>query len=118
MPTLTLTLPRPHPAQRAILQGTRRFNVLACGRRFGKTTFGEHRLLEPLLAGYPVAWFAPTYKYLSEVWRDFVRLLRPGIRYKNRSEYRIELITNGSIEFWSLQDPDAGRSRKYRRVVI
>jgi hypothetical protein len=77
-----------------------------------------------MLDGLPVAWFAPTYKYLSQAWRDFIRLLTPRhgqpklIRYKNRSEYRIELITGGSIEFWSLQDPDAGRSRKYQRVVV
>jgi len=28
------------------------------------------------------------------------------------------LITGGVVEFWSLEDPDAGRSRKYRRVVV
>src|SRR5689334_10931459 len=100
MPTLTLSLPRPHPAQREILAGTRRFNTIACGRRFGKTTFGIHRLVGPLLDGYPVAWFAPNYKYLWEVWRDVIKLLRPVILGKpNKSEKRIELITGGSIEF-------------------
>ena len=36
----------------------------------------------------------------------------------DKTERRIELITGGVIEFWSLVDPDAGRSRKYKRVVI
>lgn len=116
--TLTVRLPRPHPRQAEILASPARFRVLACGRRFGKTVYGQHRLIGPALAGKPVAWFAPSYKYLSEAWRDFVRVLKPVIARSNASEKRLELITGGSIEFWSLQDPDAGRSRKYARVVI
>jgi phage terminase large subunit-like protein len=98
--------------------GTKRFNVLACGRRFGKTVYGEHRLVPPMLAGHPVAWFAPRFKYLNEVWRDFRRTLLPVTSHKNEQERRIELITGGSIDFWSLEDPDSGRGRKYKRVVI
>lgn len=79
---------------------------------------GIDRCVRPMLDGFPVAWFAPNYKYLAQAWRDFVRLLKPIIRYKNRSEWRIELITGGSIEFWTLLDPDSGRSRKYKRVVV
>jgi hypothetical protein len=72
----------------------------------------------PALEGYPVGWFAPSYKYLSEAWRDFIRILRPVIASDNFTEKRIELITGGVIDFWSLDDPDAGRSRKYKRVTI
>jgi hypothetical protein len=116
--TLTITLPRPHRSQAEILAAPARFRVLACGRRFGKTVYGQHRLVPPALAGKPVGWFAPSYKYFSEAWRDFHRALRPVIARSNATEKRIELITGGSIEFWSLTDPDAGRSRKYARVVI
>jgi hypothetical protein len=96
----------------------RRFNAVCCGRRFGKTVMGVNRLVPPALEGFPVAWFAPTYKYLTEVWRDFSRILRPVTRHINKTERRIELITGGVIEFWSMEDEDAGRSRKYKRVVI
>ncbi len=72
-----------------------------------------------MLDGLPVAWFAPNYKYLNQVWRDFVKLLKPITAGKpNKQEKRIELITGGSIEFWTLNDPDAGRSRKYFRIVV
>jgi hypothetical protein len=71
-----------------------------------------------MLEGYPTAWFAPTYKYLTDVWRDFERVLKPVTRDLSKQERRIELVTGGSVECWSLEDPDAGRSRKYRRVVI
>lgn len=111
-------MPRPHPGQLRILREAKRFNAVACGRRFGKTTLGLHRLSEPALAGHPVAWFAPTFKYLAEAWREFNRVLRPVISKKNETERRIELVTGGVLDFWSLEDPDAGRSRKYKRVAI
>ncbi len=118
MATVTIRLSRPHPKQAEILASPARFRVLACGRRFGKTVYGLHRLVRPALDGRPVAWFAPSYKYLGEVWRDFGRALKPVIARTNRTEGRIELITGGSIEFWSLEDEDAGRSRKYAHVVV
>jgi hypothetical protein len=118
MPTVTITLPRPHPAQLQILRECKRFNAIACGRRFGKTTLGLHRISEPALAGYPVGWFAPTYKYLKEAWREFARYLAPVISRKSETDGRIELVTGGSLEFWTLKDEDAGRSRKYKRIAI
>lgn len=92
--------------------------MVACGRRFGKTAFGVDRLASVALDGWPVAWFAPNYKYLSEAYRDFLRLLRPVVSRQSTTDKRIELVTGGVIEFWSLEDPDAGRSRKYKRVCI
>jgi len=35
-----------------------------------------------------------------------------------KQERRIVLITGGTIEFWSLDTADPGRSRKYARVII
>jgi hypothetical protein len=96
-----------------------RFNVVNCGRRFGKTILGQNRLVPVALESHPTAWFAPAYKYLYEVWDWFVKTLEPVTAKANKSEQRIELITGGIVEFWSLKDnPDAGRSRKYKRVVI
>jgi phage terminase large subunit-like protein len=117
-PSITLTLPRPHKAQWQIIKGLKRFNVVCCGRRFGKTTLGINRLVGPALEGYPVGWFAPGYKYMLEAWRDFTRVLRPVTARVNSTERRIELVTGGVVDFWTLEDEDAGRSRKYKRVAI
>lgn len=95
-----------------------RFNVVDCGRRWGKTQLGIIRLSAPALEGKPAAWFAPEYKYLDDAWRDFNRCLKPAIRSSNATSRRIELVTGGSIEFWTLDDPDAGRSRKYAAAAI
>lgn len=118
MPTISLTLPRPHSAQRLVLDEAKRFNILACGRRWGKTTLGADRLARPALEGFPVGWFSPTYKMLGEVWRFYRRLLEPVTATKSEQDHRIDLITGGVIEFWSLDRPDVARGRKYQRVVI
>jgi phage terminase large subunit-like protein len=118
MKTVTLILPRLHRGQRKVVDEARRFNVLACGRRFGKSTLGEDRIIHPALDGYPTAWFSPTYKMLSEIWRDLQTRLRGVTKYTNMQERRIELVTGGSIEMWSLDKPDVARGRKYKRVVI
>lgn len=118
MPTLTLILPRPHEAQRAILASTARWRVTCAGRRFGKSTLAINRLVGPALEGFPVAYFSPTYGMLTEVWREFARVLRPVLRRTNAQEHRMELVTGGVLDMWSLDTPDVARGRKYRRIGI
>ena len=84
----------------------------------GKLLLGFTALSVLRLAGKPVGWFAPSYKYLKEAWRDFSKVLSPIITAKNETEYRIELITSGTLEFWTLEDVDSGRGRKYQRIGI
>jgi hypothetical protein len=96
----------------------RRFNVLSCGRRWGKTTFGIDTAAHPALAGFPVAWFGPTYKNIADTWRQLVQVLRPVTVRKLETEHRLELITGGTIEMWSLDKDDVARGRKYRMVVV
>jgi predicted phage terminase large subunit-like protein len=110
-----------HGGQLAILNGKARFKVASCGRRFGKTMLAiEWLALVPggALDGFPVAVFAPTYKLLMDVWTDMEQTLRPVIRKANRTEMRIDLVTGGKLDFWTLEDQDAGRGRKYARLVI
>ncbi|MDY0274787.1 MAG: phage terminase large subunit [Desulfomicrobium sp.] len=110
-----------HPGQESILEGKTRFKTIAAGRRFGKTLLACNWLgLMPgsAMSGKPVGFFAPTYKLLLDVWTDMERVLRPVTRKANKTEMRIELITGGRIDFWTLEDQDAGRGRKYARIVI
>lgn len=101
-----------------MLREARRYNVAACGRRFGKSTLAIELLSRPALEGQPVGYFAPTYKLLSELWRWLDMTLRPVMQRANATDKRIELITGGVIECWTLEDSNAGRSRKYARAVI
>ena len=114
-------LPRPHDAQQVILREAKRYNVLACGRRFGKTTLGGNLLSDPVLKdGLPCAWFAPTYRLLEEAYNDHKRIYQPVIRRAVQTPApRIELITGAAIDYWTLDDPSTvARGRKYKRVII
>jgi len=71
-----------------------------------------------LLAGYPVGGFFPTYKMLSETWRQFIDVFAPIRNNKNEQEHRLELVTGGVLEMWSLDAADTARGRKYKRVFI
>src|SRR5690606_16562371 len=93
------------------------FNVLNCGRRFGKTALGIHRLT-PALHGDPVAWFSPTYKMLEEVWRETKHSFAEVIARPSEAQKRLELVTGGVIDMWSLDRADSVRGRKYKRVII
>ena len=95
----------------------KRFNVANCGRRFGKSMLSVNLLSETAIDGYPAGYFAPTYKLLEGTYRECLSALEPIISRKHDNQF-IELKTGGSIEFWSLDNPQAGRSRKYKTVII
>lgn len=117
---LPVDLPALYATQQQIKDEGKRFNVLDIGRRAGKTFLGVHLAVETAASGEPVGWFAPSYKYVLEVWRDLQRPLH-SIRGKcriNATERRIELPNGGLIEVWTLENEDAGRGRKYKRAVI
>lgn len=110
-----------HVGQQQIISSDARFKVASCGRRFGKTMMASYWLAmreDSAMDGHPVAYFAPTYKLLLDVWHTMLKQLRPVIRRANKTEMRIELSTDGIIDFWTLEDTNAGRGRKYKRIVI
>jgi len=115
---IELILPKPHAAQQQILDEAKRFNVEVCGRRFGKTQLDVFETERMVLAGYPVGVMFPTYKMLSEVWREFVNVFAPLKKDKSEQEHRLELITGGVIEMWSAEAADAVRGRKYKRLIF
>lgn len=55
---------------------------------------------------------------LLEVWREAVRTFAPILSRRNIQERRLEFITGGLLEFWSLDNPDVARGRKYRRIIV
>lgn len=122
MTTVDLRLPRLHDAQRQVVLEADRRNVVQCGRRWGKTTLGVDRMLQTALDGLPAAWFAPAYRMTTQVWRELLRLTAPLRQAKlcavNRAERRFDFLTGGSIEVWSLDNPDAGRGQAYALIVV
>jgi hypothetical protein len=114
---IDFALPTLHPKQEVIIHTAKRFNHLRCGRRFGKTTLIEE-LSSISLDGDRVGIWFPTYKDLSEVWKDLKKTYNPIISRKDEQLKQIELITAGIIDFWSMEEPDSGQGRKYHRAII
>jgi hypothetical protein len=115
-----LVLPFPHPGQLRAYELLRynRFVVGRCGRRWGKTDFGAMVACKGAWNGELVGWFAPDYKRLSEAYEQIVHVLKPIILRSNKMEGIIRTEGGGQIEFWTLLDEQAGRSRKYHTVII
>jgi hypothetical protein len=115
---ILVQLPEPHAAQQRVIREAARFNVLECGRRFGKSTLGLNLAVETAIDGGPAGWFAPTYKTMVEQWVECERIVAPLVVRANRTEGQMRLLTGGLIDFWSLDNPDSGRGRRYKRIVI
>ncbi len=116
--TATIRLPKPLEWQQQVKAERARYNVLCIGRRAGKTVLLQDLCTEPEVLPYPVGWFSPTYKDMLEVWQDMTARLAPVTHRISVQDRRIENIAGGVLEFWSLENAQAGRSRKYKRVLI
>jgi len=117
---VVLELPTLHPAQTEIVRSLNRFTVLRCGRRFGKTEVLKEIIIQDLLDGKSVAYFTPTYRMGSPVWKSLVSVLAPITAHVNNGERSLRLHTGGLLECWSLTTNTAQsvRGRKYHRVML
>jgi hypothetical protein len=95
-----------------------RFKALRCGRRFGKTEYAKIWIAQALIQGWECALLAPQHKTWSETYSELADLLRPIMKDGSKSSGVLRLTTGGRLDFWTLENPIAGRGRRYRRVVI
>ncbi len=107
-----------HPHQQYVKDHADRFNVVVCGRRWGKTFLAQDLAIEGIEEKKSVGWFSPNYKFLNESFKSIRNLLFESILSANTTDYRIETSNGAVIEFWTLENPDAGRSRQYDLVII
>lgn len=128
MPTRTIEFRKFHAEQKAIYKAVRneRRSVLRCGRRFGKTTMLEDMagnwalppIIDPSKPGLKVGWFSPSYKLLLPSYKRILQTIRPMVANASKVDALIELQGGGLIEFWTLTDEDAGRSRSYDVAIV
>ena len=115
---VTVTLPRLHPAQESIANDSRRFNIIRTGRRFGKNYYGHRRLVKRALKkNQPVAWCAPSYRMLLDDWNEVKNIVYPVTSQIQSQEKRLTLINGAWIDFWSLDNADAIRGKKYGYIL-
>jgi hypothetical protein len=117
---ITLSLQQLHSGQLTAYWALKehRFKALRCGRRFGKTEFAKTWIADALVRGGECAWLAPQHKTWSETYAELADLLRPILKGGSKGSGVLRLTTGGRLDFWTLENPIAGRGRRYRRVVI
>lgn len=106
-----ILVPRPHAGQLLVDAQARRFNILAAGRRWRKTTFTTFRRVLPcILNGKRAIWTAPTYDQVRVAW-DELRHGAEGVIGFNASRMEATFAqTGGRAFFRSLDNPDNARS--------
>jgi len=106
---------KPHKYQLELFKNSKRFNVLVCHRRFGKTVYEINRLILSALnsskGNWRGAYIAPqrnqaktvAWDYLKEYSRDI-----PGTKI-NESELRVDFPNGARIQIYGGDNPDALR---------
>ena len=120
---VTVQMPPLHDAQREamIASDGKRFVVMVCGRRWGKTSYAVLQILAHALQGELCWWVAPTLaqsRIAERMLRRLVKSIPKGICTEKRSEHLFNFATGGSIFFKTADDPDNLRGEGLQFVVI
>ena len=115
---------KPRPLQKKLHKELKRFNVIVCHRRFGKTVFAINELIKTALIAKDrnprVAYLCPLHKQAKTVaWeyvKDFSRSV-PGVSF-NESELRVDYPNNGRLQLFGADNPDALRGLYLDQVVL
>jgi len=119
-----ITLPTFHAGQVAAWNVTwpdgrrAKRKAIRCGRRWGKTTFGSVIACDGAAKGELIGWFAPAYKFIAEAYAEIAMALVPIKSASSKVDGVIRTTTGGRIDFWSLENDLAGRSRHYKKIII
>lgn len=115
-----LILTTPHPGQKKVINCEARFRVVACGRRWGKTTLGIRSILIRAAERHQACWWlAPTYGMASQVWRDLKYACRdvPNLAI-SETEQRLDFPGGGWLAIHSAHLPDNLRGAGLDFVVL
>lgn len=121
---ITIALPTFHPGQVAAYSvvdkdgNWPKRKAVRCGRRWGKTDYAKTIACDAAIKRQSVGWFTPNYKIQTEAFNEIAELLSPVKRRSSKVEGVFRTTTGGRIDFWTLEDDHAGRSRKYHKVII
>lgn len=110
------------PHQRYIVDNASRFNVICGGRRGGKSGIIEELVYNKgggnVLEGKLVGVFGISRDTMYELWHELLATGWNAIKYKDNVSRRVEFMNGGVLEFWSLENVDISRGRKYHRSIV
>jgi len=108
-----------HKGQKHIIENARRFNVVVCGRRFGKTVLAINIMQTgATLKNFRMSYYAPTNKNFKETWTEIKKRTKPLIQKVNESYHQIIFKTGAILDFWSMDNYEPIRGNKYHLAII
>jgi phage terminase large subunit len=115
---------RPREYQLEVHRNRKRFSVLVCHRRFGKSVLSINELIKTA-ADKPrslCAFIAPTYRQGKSIAWEYLKfytqpLLKIG-GTRNESELRIDLFNGSRIQIFGADNPDSIRGLGFDAVVL
>ena len=116
--SMKITIPTLHNGQAIIATHTARFKVITCGRRWGKSEYLLTEAENAIINGLKVGYFVPQYKLLSEFYERILEDLNCIKQSSSKIDGVFRATTGGRIDFWSLENPVCGRSRKYHIALL
>lgn len=125
MTTEVIKIPyRPRPLQKALHKTLKRFSVIVCHRRWGKTVFAINEAIKTAFTcQHPnprIAYIAPLYKQAKAVAWDYLKQFTdpiPGRTY-NEAELRVDLPNGARIQLFGGDSPDSLRGIYLDLVVL
>ena len=106
---------KPRPLQKELHQELKRFNVIVCHRRFGKTVFAINEAIKRAFTvnkkNPRIAYIAPLYRQAKAVAWDYLKEFTQPIpgRQFNESELRADLPNGARIQLFGGDSPDSLR---------
>lgn len=115
MANIEIALEEPYDRQWEMIRAPRKKKLLIISRRWGKTTLAKHLVVKNAIIhkNFRAAWSAPSYKSVIDQFNEHIEILAPITKRLNRDEKIIYLINGSRIEYWSSDNPKAGKGRKY-----
>lgn len=114
----------PRPLQRQVHANLKRFSILVCHRRWGKTVCAINEIIKSLgKCEYPnprYAYIAPLFNQAKTVAWDYAKYFTkpiPGVKV-NEAELRIDLPGGARISLYGADNPDRLRGLYFDGVVL
>ena len=114
----------PRPEQAALHAAMKRFNVLVCHRRFGKTVLAINEMVDRVLRcdndNPRFAYIGPYYRQAKQVAWDYLKHFTaelPGVKV-HETELRIDFAGGRRLQLFGADNPDALRGMYFDGVVF
>ena len=123
--TKILQIPyKPREYQKQVHDSLKRFNVLVCHRRFGKSVLSINELIKTAAAKPRslCAFISPTYRQGKAIAWEYLKYYTKPLMYlggsRNETELRIDLFNESRIQIFGADNPDSIRGMGFDAVVL